>query len=389
MGPTETFGRTASTVSVQTLRDERGFAGLAGEWDALVAAMRRPSPFLCHGWLLEWWRHYGHDAMLQVHVARRDQRLVGALPLFVARRRGARVAGYIGDSGAPLADLLVADADPDAVAAKLLESSAAAGNHLLDVFGPPAHSRLARALEPYGVSETGVVEAPVLALDGGWEEVYRAKTSAKKRNQHRRRRRQLEQLGRLEVSVARSAAELEPALEEAFRLHELRWRDRPDHSDFATPAGMRFQRAALRALLELDAPRIVTLRLDGRAIAFHYYLVLFERMYVHRLGFDPAYARYSPGLVNTLDAIQAAAGEGARRVEFLGGGERYKLELADGLEPMHRLVGLPRGLRGQVLARATTAQVRARLRLKRSPAINRLYYRGLAPARRVRSALRR
>jgi CelD/BcsL family acetyltransferase involved in cellulose biosynthesis len=218
--------------------------------------------------------------------------------------------------------------------------------------------------------------------------VYREKTSAKRRNLHGRRRRQLEKLGELEVSVARSGSELALALEEAFRLHQLRWHGRPDHSDFGSPDGMRFHRAALRALLALDAPRIVTLRLDGRAIAFHYYFVLFGRMFVHRLGFDPAYARYSPGLLNTLDAIEAAAREGARRVEFLGGGERYKLELADRVEPMHRLVGLPRGILGQLGVRAAVAQMRARLRLKRSPAVNRVYYRGLAPARRLRSAMR-
>ncbi len=377
------------TISVQTLRDERAFAGLAGEWDGLVAAMKRPSPFLCHGWLLEWWRHYGRDATLQVHTARRGRRLAGALPLFVTRRRGARVAGYLGGNSAALADVLVADTNPEAIGALLLESSAAEGNHLLDVFGPPAHSHMAHALEPYGLWEIAVVEAPVLALDGGWEQVYRDKTSAKKRNLHGRRRHQLERFGELEIAVARSADELELALEEAFRIHELRWRGRPDHSDFTTPAGMRFQRAALHALLELDAPRIVTLRLDGRAIAFHYYFALFERMYVHRLGFDPAYARYSPGLVNTLDAIATAAREGAQRVEFLGGGERYKLELADGVEPMHRLIGLPRGIRGQLLARVATTRVSTRLRLKRTPAISRFYYRGLAPARRLRSAVRR
>lgn len=39
------------TISVETVRDERGFEGLVGEWDALVATMQRPSPFPCHGWL--------------------------------------------------------------------------------------------------------------------------------------------------------------------------------------------------------------------------------------------------------------------------------------------------------------------------------------------------
>ena len=351
-------------------------------------AMNRPSPFLTHAWLCTWWRHHGGDCALQVHVARRGRRLVGALPLFVSGHHGARIAGYLGGKEAPLADILVADPEADAVAAKLLERAEAEGNHLLDVFGPPAGSRIARALEPYGLWQIEIVEAPVLSLEDGWEAVYREKTNAKKRNLHHRRRRQLERMGHLEVSVARRAEELELALEEAFDLHELRWRGRPDHSGFATRTGRSFHRAAMLALVELDAPRIVTLRLDGRAIAFHYYFALCGRMYVHRLGFDPAYAPYSPGLVNTLDAITTAAAEGARQVEFLGGGERYKLELADGVQPMHRLLGLAHGVRGHLMARTALAATHARLRLKRNPAVNRFYYRGLAPARRAISTVR-
>src|SRR5690349_3886461 len=55
-------------IEVETIADERDFAALHGEWDALVLAMPRPSPFLLHGWLLAWWRHHGTGA-LQVHVA--------------------------------------------------------------------------------------------------------------------------------------------------------------------------------------------------------------------------------------------------------------------------------------------------------------------------------
>lgn len=376
-------------ISVHTVSDERKFAALAGEWDGLVAAMSRPSPFLTHAWLLEWWRHWGPGRTLQVHVAREGQRLVGALPLAASGRFGARIAGYLGGTSAAFADVLVAGDRAETVAALLIESAAASGNHLLNMFGPPADSRIARALQPHGVWQIAAVEAPVLALDRGWEAVYREKTNAKKRNLHSRRRRQLGRLGRLEVAVARSAAELESALEEAFSLHELRWRGRPDGSDFATPAGRRFHRAALRAMLSSGAPRIVTLRLDGRAIAFHYYFAMFDRMYVHRLGFDPAYARYSPGLVNTLDTIALAAAEGAKRVEFLGGGERYKLELADRVEPMYRVVGLPLGARGALLARMAIAGTRTKLRLKHSPTVNRAYYEGLAPVRRLLPALDR
>ena len=108
------------------------------------------------------------------------------------------------------------------------------------------------------------------------------------------------------------------------------------------------------------------LRLDGRAIAFHYCFALEGCMYVHRLAFDPALARFSPGLVNTLDAIEAAADEGLTRVEFLGGGERYKVELADGFEPLYHGFGLASGVRGRAFARRAAGQHPARLRLKRS-----------------------
>jgi CelD/BcsL family acetyltransferase involved in cellulose biosynthesis len=105
-------------------------------------------------------------------------------------------------------------------------------------------------------------------------------------------------------------------------------------------------------------------------------------MIVHRLGFDPAYARYSPGLVNTLDTIQAASDEGLTYVEFLGGAERYKVELADDFDPLCRALGLARGVRARALVRAETAAVEARLRLKSSTRLRRAYIEGLAPVRR-------
>jgi CelD/BcsL family acetyltransferase involved in cellulose biosynthesis len=369
-------------TSVETISSADGLEALAGEWDDLVRAMPRPSPFLLHGWLAEWWRHYGDGLELAVHVAHRDGDLVGALPLVVSRVAGLRVASFMGGRVSVLPDLLLAPHADVSVAAPLIRRLTSGGCDVADFHGLPADSRIAAGLG-HRLEVIERVEAPVLDLTPGWDAVYRAKTNAKKRNLHRRRRRQLGELGELSVSVARDLPALETALEEAFRLHALRWDGRPDGSGFATPVGMRFHRAALRRLAAIDVPRIVTLRLDGRAIAFHYWFALEGRMYVHRLAFDPELARWSPGLVNTLDAIEAASEEGLTRVEFLGGGERYKLELADGLSPLCHGFGVASGLRGRAYAAAHLATIRTRLRLKRSPRLHRLYFEGLAPARRA------
>src|SRR5438105_6501078 len=334
---------SAEPVALSTATTQNELDALADEWDALVRAMPRPSPFLLHGWISQWWRHYGDDAELSVHLARRGETLVGALPLFTRTRSGVHIAEFLGSRASALADLLLLDPGDDDAARALAGRAAASGQDLVDLFGLPKGSRLAAALGSGRLRLIERVEAPVLELGRGWDATYRAKTDSKKRNLHKRRRRQLSELGALEVTRARTLEELEPALEDAFRLHELRWSGRPDGSGFATETGKRFHRAGLRELAKLDAPRIVTLKLDGRPIAFHYFFAFCGRMYVHRLAFDPELSRLSPGLVNTLDALEAAGDEGLELVEFLGGAERYKLELSDRLEPLYQGLGLATG----------------------------------------------
>jgi CelD/BcsL family acetyltransferase involved in cellulose biosynthesis len=376
----------ATTVSreatIERVVSGEAFEALADEWDDLVRAMARPSPFMLHAWLTEWWRHHGDGAELAVGVARQDGRLVAALPLVVRRRAGVRVASFMGEHAAVLPDVLLAEDADAALVHRLTAWLSSPHCDVVDFHGLPAGSRIAGALGPHlGLIER--IEAPILDISAGWDEVYRAKTTSKKRNLHKRRRRQLAELGELTAHTARELDELEPALEEAFRLHAARWEGRPDGSCFATPSGQQFHRAVVRRLAALDVARITTLRLDGRAIAFHYWFALAGCMYVHRLAFDPAVARFSPGLVNTLDAIQAAGEEGLTRVEFLGGGERYKVELADGFAPLYQGYGALCGLRGRAYTAAQLANIRIRLAAKRSPRLHRLYFDDLAPVRRA------
>lgn len=371
------------TVAVETIRSAEAFDALQREeWDALVLAQPRPSPFMLHGWLAEWIRHYEDSGEVEVHVARRNGKLVAGLPLIVQRKGALRILQFLGATQSALGDLLVLEAGDAEAARAVVQPLDRSRYDLADLFGLPGASALARAL-PSRLRLIERVEAPVLDLSRGWDTVYNEKTGSKKRNLHRRRRRQLSELGTLETDLAKTPDELAKALEDAFVLHDLRWAGRPDGSHFATPVGKRFHRAALARIAEQDAARIITLRLDGRAIAFHYYFLLDRRMYVHRLAFDPELARFSPGLVNTLDALEAAAAEGAELVEYLGGDERYKLELSDRLEPLNQGLGLARTPQGRAVVAARVGVIHTRRRLKRSPRLRRLYVEGLSPVRKL------
>jgi CelD/BcsL family acetyltransferase involved in cellulose biosynthesis len=376
---------TAPTgASFETVSTEAAFAALADSWDDLVRAMPRPSPHLLHGWLLSWWRHYGDEGGLAVHVAYCGDKLVAALPLCVRRSHGLDVLTFLGAEQVSLADMLLTGDAGEDVAAQLAERATTTTEHdFADFHGLPGSSRFVSALGPSRLRLIVRAEAPVLELgDLDWETFYETRLSRNQRALHRRRNRQLAKLGAVETTIARTREELATALEDAFELHARRWQGRPDGSDFGTTAGKEFQREGTAALAELDIPRIVTLKLDGRPIAFAYYFKLENTMCCHRLAFDPELGRLSPGLVNRYDAMENAVAEGATRVEFFGGTERYKMELTDKTEPLHEGLGLPGSVAGKAVVAARLNRIRLRRFVKRSPAIRRFYYEALAPARR-------
>lgn len=378
---------TSDDLSVSVVSDVDGLLALGPDWDRLVLAAARPSPFLLHAWVTAWWQHFGAGATLAVITASRDLQLVGVAPMFIRRHRGLLVCRLLGDHESALGDLLVTKGDDGSIARALLDRLAQLRFHYLDVFGSPSGGALTGVSADKKLTVLQRVDAPVLRMADGWDSAYEAHIGPKKRNLHRRRLRQLAELGAVSWTTARTPDEVAQELEHAFEIHARRWRGRPDGSTFGLADGHGFHREAARSLAAQDAVRILVLRIDGRPIAFHYWFVLGTTMYVHRLAFDPELARYSPGQVTLLRAIADASSEGARRVEFLGGNERYKLELADGFEPLHQIVGLPRGLLGRIAIRSLVFMINARMRLKRNKRLHRLYLHGLAPASRAAGRL--
>ena len=360
-------------VRVETLRSESEFVGLGGSWDGLVRAMPRPSPFLLHSWLLEWWRHCRGDAELAVHVAYRGDRLVGALPLCIRDHLGLRVCEFVGGTWSLLADVIVAQGEGASVADTLTRRATAARYDFASLFGLPGSSRLVAALPPRSLRLIERLEAPVLDLSAGWARVSEAKVSPRARRMRARRRRQLGELGKVEASCARSRDELAAALDDAFRVYALRWRGRHDPSGFVVPEGVAFHRAALLRLADEDVVRLLTLRLDGRAIAFALSLQLAGRTYGLNRAFDPAYGRFSPGSDAKLLSLEAAAGEGIVLAEFLGAAGPHNERFTDRFEPIYQGIGLPKTLRGRAAVAALLGGIRLRRTMKRSATARRVY----------------
>lgn len=370
----------AGPVELRAIGSLEEFRAHAATWDALVATMPRPSPFMLSAWLEPWWTHFGRDRTMRVEAAFLGDELVGGLPLELERRRGVTVGRFMGREHGALCDVLARDDVAAHVVPGIVGRIGAVGADYLDLFGIAREGRLFGALEDADV-HVERVQAPVLDVRAGWEAVYAAKTSPRRRNLHRRRRRQLEELGEVELVFVVGESDLAASLTDLFRIHDLRWAGRADRSEFTTNRGLPFNVDAMSRLARAGIARVLLMKLDGRAIAFQYYLVFERRMYFYRLAFDPDFARWSPGLLTTLAAIEAAAAEGVERVEFLGGDERYKQDLADSNEPLFECIGLASSWRGRAAAMAAGHMLDARLRFKRSNLVRRIDNRTVAVRR--------
>jgi CelD/BcsL family acetyltransferase involved in cellulose biosynthesis len=365
--------RADEQLRIELISAEAELAALAPAWDELVAAMPRPSPFLLNTWLVEWWRHFGAEGQLAVRAAFRGDRLVAGLPLFVHQRKGLRTLEFVGGTKAALADVMLLPDEGDSTAAAVAETGDALDYDFANVFGLPAGSRLARQPSWRDLRLIERLESPVLEISDGWDAVYERKFSQRERQNRRRRRRQLEQLGSVEIAVARKPDELGPAFDDAARLYALRWQGRREGSGLMSATGAAFYRSALLRLTGQDVPRVLTLRVDGRPVAANVYVVLSETLYGLVMAFDPAFARYAPGSEALYSTLEAGAGEGVTRAEFLGAATGHKERFTDRAEPIYQGIGLARTLRGHLGAEALAAGIRLRRRAKKSETARRLY----------------
>jgi CelD/BcsL family acetyltransferase involved in cellulose biosynthesis len=365
--------RDAPDVTIRALTPDE-LRARADEWDVLVRAAARPSPFLLADYVAPWAERLAAPGTPLLLAAETGSRIVGGLPLVVHRSGGVAIARWVGGVEATPADLLLAPDAPAATAAAL--AGAAEGAADLAILSGLGAEPVAADAGSLQLVER--IAAPVLDTGPDWDAVYEAHVSSQSRKTHRKRRRRLEECGRLEIEVARDAAAVRSALPDAFAVHAKRWSGAADGSTFGTEEGRAFHLAAAPRLAELGAALLVVVRLDDAPIAFQYALRAGASLCLFRIGHDPAHARHSPGMLAMLAAMEAASRDGVTRIELLGGGEDYKLAFADRTEPMQDGVGWAHGPRGRTVAALKTAALRGRRRARRSQRLRRLLRRDVS-----------
>ena len=302
------------------------FETLAPEWASLHAATPEAPPFAHPRWHETWLRHFGSGIEPVFVAVRREEALLGVVPLAIAGP-DARV---LGDPDlCDYAGVLALPGEELTVAAGLLEWLREDLTASLDLWGVPAggplHDALAEAGGAFGwtVDEAPEAVAPAVALAGDWE-AYLAGLKKKHRHELRRKVRNLEAAGEVAFTSATAPAEVASGVETLLTMMRA---SREDKEAFLTPPTEAFFRDMTAALSEHGLVRLSTLALDGHAIATVLTFETAETAMLYNSGFDPAYGHLAAGLVSKAFVVRDAIARGLRRVDFLRGDEDYKRHL--------------------------------------------------------------
>jgi CelD/BcsL family acetyltransferase involved in cellulose biosynthesis len=175
----------------------------------------------------------------------------------------------------------------------------------------------------YRMAVTPVARSPYIACAPTLDD-HERELSRNLRHDVQRRLRRLCEQGAVTIDVTDGGTNLAGLLDEGFRVEALGWKG-AEGTAIASDARTRaFYDAVARWASASGWLRLAFLRLDGRAIAFQFDLEVGRKYYSLKIGYDPAFDRYSPGKLLAYAMVARAVSTALATYELLGTDEPWK-----------------------------------------------------------------
>jgi CelD/BcsL family acetyltransferase involved in cellulose biosynthesis len=347
-------------LRVETVSDYQSFLNLEPAWDHVLQMAGLNNPFLEHVWVRTWWESFGQGSSLHVLLVKVDDEPVAIAPLIstTISMWGIKVRrlGFFYNAHVPRADFIIARRSNEVYRAIWDHLSRDRCWDLLQLCQIPEGSETLEELPalahksgcPIGTWDSGA--APYVALSSSWSK-YCDGLAAKHRSNLRNRFKRLNQIGPVGVETIVSSQELANALDCAFQLESAAWKGDEGtaiscHADLRKFYSLFAQRAA-----ERDWLRLHFLSVGPARAAFDYSLCYKDQIYLLKLGYDPAFAAYSPSNLLVAKVLESAFEGGLTRYDFLGEFGDWKRCWAAESTSHHWLFIFSRSLKGRLLHR--------------------------------------
>jgi CelD/BcsL family acetyltransferase involved in cellulose biosynthesis len=293
-------------------------AAAVRDWEEL-ASSTKAGPFMRPGWFLAWGKAFG---TADIEVAANAGTSLEALVPLIRAKRGLRSPV---NEHSPEFSVVGAGPAVTGLAASLLTNKPTTLELLKADQDTAFAVRAAANAMGYRVVTDTMQRSPFLELTEDWD-AYEGSLSSSFRQGLRRKKRRLEEEGTLTVDVRDGSEDLESLLDEGYDVESSQWKEEQGTAIASDPVTRAFYTSFSSWAAQQGWLRLVFLRQHDKAIAFRLDVTVDGAYYHVKGGYDPAFGRYSPGLVLQHETVRHAIEAGLSRYEFLGADEPYKLK---------------------------------------------------------------
>ena len=166
-------------------------------------------------------------------------------------------------------------------------------------------------------------------------------------NQYRFKR--LNGIGPVAIETITSGETVALALEAGLQLEAAAWKGAAGTAISCDPRISKFYSTLAQRASERGWMRLNFLQAGPQRVAFDYSLFHKNRIHLLKLGYDPAYAPYSPSNLLLSMALQAAFERDVREYDFLGDAGDWKTSWTKHSRPHYWLFVFSCTLKGQIL----------------------------------------
>ncbi|MBI5967370.1 MAG: GNAT family N-acetyltransferase [Deltaproteobacteria bacterium] len=329
-------------MNIEVLEKSTFPGTLVRQWEELLSNSRWQNPFLTPTWNEIWLKHFGKSLPAKLLLFRDQGQTLVALGVFSnsTDERGRQGLTLLGSSDVcDYRDLVVASRREKEAFHALVRFFADGSWDFLELPGvsefSPTMQFLPPLLESSGFRVVLEVEeiSVFLNLPPTWDE-FLEKLEAKDRHELRRKMRRLEKEAAFEIWRVEDAPSLFRGMEIFFELHR---KSRRDKAQFMTPQMQAyFQEISLR-FQEKSWLNLSFLKIAGKEVATFFSFDFAGIEYVYNSGYDPQFARFSPGIVLAAHCLRGAIEKQRVGFNLLRGKERYKYHLGGKAERIYRI----------------------------------------------------
>lgn len=314
---------------------------LSGEWSVVSSCGESAEPFFQPYWFSAYARSFCNDASVVLAVARRENAMIGVLPL-------QRVRTFLGGvpahtlrslSGAHSCrfDLCFADGEKDAAARILWDALRNDRSwQVIEALNVPQNGGFESimryaASDGFPIAQWRTLLSPYLEISS--ESPFRncPQRTADRRARLRSYYKKLEKLGNVEIVTT---AEYDETLIDTFiSLEASGWKGQNGGAIGCRPKVVRFYKDALRGAAAAGHLRMQGILVDNTPVSMELGLLMNRCFYSPKFAYNEDFAKCSPGNLMNRESIQIAASNGVERYDFLGPRARHKALWTDTVRP--------------------------------------------------------